>query len=1728
MKKIKKLLISSVFVSAGVSAITIACGNPETKNQQSFDGKVETVNVNNNSAVIKIKLFKTYKATDISLHLSKPTQYDMPNISILSNILTVTFENIKADTQYQIDQIFANGNELKFSDSDKAKLQFKTPKNQQDVKTDANIISVDSDSTTATITLKLTNKNLDASKLSATLNPTAPASITSKDDVITIKYTNLTPNTDYNLSQLNIDDTVLKLSNNDQNKLFFHTASISTDPQITQLSLSDDNSKLYVKLANVDASMFANEAKIKFKNIARTLTSKLYDANTHLLTFDISSITKPDNNKLGISYLEIASTQYHSNLTVTFNASNNSETTPMNPITPPDNQPGGENQGGQGDSQTSQGGSNSEPQNPSNPSEQNPSDENAPGNQNPSTTNPDENSKPVEKPRPTKDEFTINSIDVTDISKTSASLRISFTSNSRLHDANVHTFDASLSNSKSLQVTNYTEGNNLYLNFANLSANTTYQLISLKLNNVALNLPNINPTFKTLDINAKTFVSDNFKKVFNDGHVFGMYSKDLINVNTYTNTTDSEIKADNSLTKYFSFIDGSDYKHVDKDVLTPPQTTQIIKSTIADNTIKLEIKTVNLANNTSLTLKYKKASKDSLDSASESTVSGTVNNNLVTFTISNLTTNDFVKITGLSIGSTAINHFSGLNTIYENKNYTSESSAFSFSSENNFQAKRDSKGGVFLEFTAAKKSDSSNVDFPQYFIKYKDNNTFNYKQFGRSAIDGLPNVKKYNVYLPPNEAHIFDNYVDLVLQKNTGGDSKYYDVKGFPGFNNSSGTLTNNYKNPVLDILSSKVENNKVVVTYSQTLNDTISSIKFLVKNLNPFDPYSKLIDATVDKNKKTASFDTSVLPKNISKYIITAAQVGDEQTGFSFLDKYKFSTSVSTKTFNLSKFTTYLDESNKKLYGSAKFDFADEDLKLFKNKWIVFELNPEIKTESTEAYGYVLPPTLKLIVPFEKLWKFQISGYFENAKYTISKIYATEKQRMDMYYDKFSIPANVEKSFRYHFNYSSNGSSPYLLTDNSENTMTTTYSDNDLITQNKNLTVDDLIGYWMKDETKNKIPYSLQNHFALVEYERMWKYRKLEDDSTKEKKNFILVDDSGKQLDFFFFTPREILSHTIFNFGNNHHSISIEKDLDEYKNWESFKDDVYFTFRFELENTKIIMSKTNRNSSVPVPRGLLSFVNVSVSFKELLAKHTINDATFTITPRNEDALFNQTLFAMMKDRYSFKVTYDESSKKLKLEVIPKHSDIYFTDILSEHILANKSSAFVGNVFLTMNYVDDKNNPTKNPTYQGKPLKDSMSVSLTETIQSRPQAQEEAKTVASYDKFQQTSKLKSEDGIVQRLYSDDTFNVLTDVRRRTFAFDYHGRGTWGLFNKVKPDDASDHRYYIVSNSHNIDLLDDANASWVRNGQSLDGLDIERRTRNNILSPIFIKKPTDTADNMQKKQPILEGHGLGQNMISNLSIEIVSHFFANGKDIQDSYKDPYFKDFRDNYGNELKTGEKYSDVDVAIIDISWFENNFAGKNIDDSNFTFQGQKLTDDQKRIIKFFLDWKNAKPIKISNELLHQNAYNNLNWIVGSMPGQNSKNPDSPTGTGQARFREYLLGNFRYQGKISSVGSLNHQNDTIVYGWNSVDLAAGSSGSNVFDSQGNLAGLVTQDQYGATANEGTASIMLLDGQRIGYIGNGHHPQNPYSFYEKIRLLSYLFPERYGAKNFSEQPADLF
>ncbi|MGZ9431367.1 hypothetical protein [Mycoplasma sp. CB776] len=1708
MKKIKKLLIPSVSITIAASLLTIACGNNEITKEQTFDAKVESIHVDNNSAIIKIKLTKTYKTSEISLYLSKPTQYDKPHISISSNILTITFKNMKENTEYQVDSIFANKTELKFSQFDKEKLRFKTLKNQE-VKTDAEILSVNSDSNSATFTLKLTNKNLDVSKLSATLNPNSNASITSKNDVVTISFKNLTPDTDYHLSQLKVGNTILKLSNSDNNKLFFHTANISKKPQITQLSLSEDNSKLYVKLANANKTMFANTAKIKFENIDSVFTSSLYDANTQILTFDISNITKPDNNKLAISYLEIANNQYHSNLTITFNKTNNPEIDSPEPETPPKTNPGtGDNLGGTDNSQ-------------------NPPEQNNPKGENPSPTTPDNSSNPIEKPRPENDQFTIDSISLTEVSKTSASLRISFSSNSKLHDPNEHTFDAILSDSVNLKVTNFREGSNLYLNFNNLTANTTYKLTSLKLNNVTLNLPTNNPTFTTLNTNSEAFVSENFKKVFNESHVFGTYSQDLLNVNQYTDSTDATIKADNSLNQYFTFIESSDYNQVSNEVLNPPKNTQIINSTIADNTIKIQIKTVDLSDNTSLTLKYKKATKEQLNTVSETGVNAVVTNNLVTFTINSLAANEFVKITGLYNNSNKINHFSGLNSIFENKNYTTESNAFEFSSENNFKAIRYQNGLISLEFIATKKSNqNSNVNFPQYFIKYKQNGSFQYKEFSRSALEGSTNARKYNVFLQKNESFIWDNYVDLVLQKNGDSGSNYYDIEGFPGFNSASGTLTNNYQNPVLDVLSTKVENNKVIVKYSQSLNENINSIKLLVKNLNPFDPYSKLIEATVDKTNKNASFNVSLLPKNLSKYIITAAQVGDEQTGFSFLDKYKFQTNVSAKTFNLTNFSTYIDENNKKLYGSAKFDFTNEDLKLFKNKWIIFELKPEVQADKLEAYQFVLPTTLKLIVPFEKLWKFQISGYFENTKYTISKIYATEKQRMDMYYDKFNFSANAQKSFRYHFNYSTKGSSPYLLTNNNQTNAITTYNNSDLITQSKNLTVDDLTGYWLNHESKSKIPYSLQNHYALVEYERMWKYRALEDDSTLAKKDFILVDDTGKELDYYFFTPREILAKTIFNFGENHHSIWIEKDLDEYKNWENFQNETYFTFRFELENTKIITTKTNRNSSVPVPRGLLSFVNVSVSFKELLERHTIEDASFTITARNEDALFNQTLAAMMKDRYSFKVTYDQNNKKLKLEVIPKNSDIYFTDILSEHILANKSTAFVGNVFLTMNYVDNKVNPTKNPSYLAKALKDSMSISLTETIQSRQQAEEGKRNNSSYDKFQQTSKLKTEEGIVKRLYLEDKFDVLNDVRKRTFAFDYHGRGTWGLFNKVKPDDPNDHRYYIVSNSHNIDLLDDGSSpSWVRAGQSLDGLNIEKRTRSNILSPIFLNRPTANTPN---KEPILENHGLGHNMINNLSIEMVSHFFANGKSDEDSYKDPYFQDFRDNYGNPLSRGEKYSDITVAIIDISWFENNFANKNIDSTDFTFEGKKLSDDQKRIIKFFLNWKTAKEIKISNELLHQNAYNNLNWLVGSMPGQNSKNPDSPVGkNGQTRFREYLLGNFRFQGNINSLGSLNHKNETIVYGWNSVDFAAGSSGSNVFDSQGNLAGLVTQDQDGQTAEQGTASIMLLDGQRIGYIGNGHNPQNPYSFYEKIRLLSYLFPERYGAKHFSEKPADL-
>ncbi|MCU9938607.1 hypothetical protein NWQ34_02940 [Mycoplasmopsis felis] len=85
------------------------------------------------------------------------------------------------------------------------------------------------------------------------------------------------------------------------------------------------------------------------------------------------------------------------------------------------------------------------------------------------------------------------------------------------------------------------------------------------------------------------------------------------------------------------------------------------------------------------------------------------------------------------------------------------------------------------------------------------------------------------------------------------------------------------------------------------------------------------------------------------------------------------------------------------------------------------------------------------------------------------------------------------------------------------------------------------------------------------------------------------------------------------------------------------------------------------------------------------------------------------------------------------------------------------------------------------------------------------------------------------------------------------------------------------------------------------------------------------------------------------------------------------------------------------------------------------------------------------------------------------------------------------------------------------------VDISAGFSGSGLYDSQGNFAGhrvLGDLDEYGYS----NKYAFILDNQEKTVLGNGHTPFNTSSFYERMRYLSYLYPERYQ-NQFNKTPS---
>lgn len=88
------------------------------------------------------------------------------------------------------------------------------------------------------------------------------------------------------------------------------------------------------------------------------------------------------------------------------------------------------------------------------------------------------------------------------------------------------------------------------------------------------------------------------------------------------------------------------------------------------------------------------------------------------------------------------------------------------------------------------------------------------------------------------------------------------------------------------------------------------------------------------------------------------------------------------------------------------------------------------------------------------------------------------------------------------------------------------------------------------------------------------------------------------------------------------------------------------------------------------------------------------------------------------------------------------------------------------------------------------------------------------------------------------------------------------------------------------------------------------------------------------------------------------------------------------------------------------------------------------------------------------------------------------------------------------------------------------VDLGGGSSGTSLVDNEGNLLGYIVSGDNpdnNNTTNE-QFHMFVIDQHSRTYFGNGNTPLASFSFYERMRMLSYYYPEWFDPINFQNKP----
>ncbi|MCV3728251.1 hypothetical protein OF376_00405 [Ureaplasma miroungigenitalium] len=983
---------------------------------------------------------------------------------------------------------------------------------------------------------------------------------------------------------------------------------------------------------------------------------------------------------------------------------------------------------------------------------------------------------------------------------------------------------------------------------------------------------------------------------------------------------------------------------------------------------------------------------------------------------------------------------------------------------------------IAFNISQANNLEPANASFQ---IRYFDNQKNLIKQiFNRRVIGSTQNSNDYQYYVVIPKKQL--SWIDGIYLQNEYTDNTYKKIDVTNLLDLSVGMESLN--NLQITWIPKNVEK-EVALHYSNFNQTNIVNAKALVKSANPFEPWAQQVDLKINPTQQTLLFDTQVLPAHLTDFVITDVLINNEQLihlGLrDNLFEFHILNKISDEQVKLTGFDVFKDEVNKNVYGSLKLDFSNADINQFRNKWILLEFSI---SDANETSSHVFEQKYKTVIKFEDFAKFGLNGFEEGVEYHLESAQFVSPYNLKKY-SNLELNSSVKKNFAFHFDYTQTPINQYLNQTPKEN-KPVLINHPQLLSTELNLNKNDLFALVSNaDENKDTILYSPQNFYAWLRYSTYVSRRNL-----TSVRRIKMIDETGQEIKYEVIMGKEILSNTLWMINDDHQQVMIDKDLDQFVNWDTIANETLFSFKFQLDMKKM---KLDDIYNADFKQYNKSYLSATFSYADLV-KLDVNQSlvpSLDFDVKTDSLTRNEQRLQAILEAYSFKIQ-KLANHRVRLIIQAKHPDVYLTDNPTVHYFANQKTGLLNDARIILQY-PHRINQDINIEFQSRPLKDNiLSISTKETILDSQNKEFHHPDLTSLFEYQMAG---TKNLPLRRVFADDaSAGGLATVRERAFSLDADLSSSNSILGRVNPQNEHDYRFYFITNTHVTNLFPQTDNA------SLDH-DVTRKIKVNFRIPITYFKPIN-----------YEEAGAIEPLTKNL-------YWPNGFDaeleIVSNYRDKNqfwnFHGFRDNYSNVLEdtNNKRRIDMTICIIDLSDF---FA--QYDHQSPAYQA--LDANSKKIADYVLHWKELPMMQVSREAYHVNDYVNLNWFQGSFP----VNGDGHTKDNYhlQRYREYIFAHSTPIMRIAH-GQGNVANNAIGFPTSIIDATGGMSGSGVFDSQGNIAGLFT------AAADSLGYAYLINGNEYDFYGDGTKPFNQASFYEKARLLGYLYPQRYDDQTFNEK-----